>query len=457
MNLGTGSGASSSFSTVVVAGTHSGVGKTSMTLGLIGALRRKGYVVQPFKVGPDFIDPLHHEQASGRVSRNLDGWMLSREANMESFARASADADVAVIEGVMGLFDGSEGKSDRGSTAEMAKILGVPVILVIDASAMARSAAALIHGFAGFDPKTRLAGVILNNVGGSVHADMIREAVADSIPVLGAIPRVPDLVMKERHLGLNLPHEVPTDYITELATLIDRHVDIDGLLEAGRLERPSYPAKLRPAPNGPRVRIGVARDEAFCFYYAENLEMLEGSGAELVEFSPLRDPLPDDVSGLYIGGGYPELHASLLAENDAVMGSIREFAEAGGPIYAECGGLMYLAHTLELDGRSYPFCGVFPFSTRMPGGLTLAYVQIETTGGLFGAGLSARGHVFHHSEMAEEPATERCFDVLTTRGGESKEGYQVGNVLASYAHLHFASQPRIPEAFVARCRTYRSA
>src|SRR5207302_1481710 len=230
------------------------------------------------------------------------GSRLSCAGTLQSFARAAWDAGVAVIEGVMGAFDGREGKSERGITAEMAKILGVPVILVIDASAMPRSAAALIHGFAGFDPKTRLAGVILNNVGGSVHADMIREAVADSIPVLGAIPRVPDLAMKERHLGLNLPHEVRIDYITEFATLIDRHVDIDGLLEAGRLDRPSHTANLLPTSNGPRVRIGVARDEAFCFYYAENLEMLEESGAELVEFSPLRDPLPDDVSGLYIGG-----------------------------------------------------------------------------------------------------------------------------------------------------------
>lgn len=431
------------------------MGKTSVTLGLIGALRREGHAVQPFKVGPDFIDPLHHHQASGRASRNLDGWMLDAEANRQIFARASADADVAVIEGVMGLFDGSEGKSDRGSTAEMAKILGTPVILVIDASAMARSAGAVVHGFAHYDPETRVAGVILNNVGGSVHADMIREAVDDSIPVLGAIPHAPELALKERHLGLTLPHEAPIDYIAELATLIRDHVDVPAVLEAGRIERPSHEATRRPATNASRVRIGVARDEAFCFYYADNLEMLEASGAELVEFSPLRDPLPGELSGLYIGGGYPELHASTLAENGGVMKSIRDFAAAGGPIYAECGGLMYLACTLELDGKSVPLCGVFPFSTRMPGGFTMSYVGIETTGGLFGAGRVARGHLFHHSEMTEEPTVARCFDVSTTQGAGSKEGYQVGNALASYIHLHFASQPQIPEAFVALCRAYQ--
>lgn len=456
MNLGKGSGAESPFSAVVVAGSHSGVGKTSIALGLIGALRRDGYIVQPFKVGPDFIDPLHHQQASGRESRNLDGWMLDAEENRQIFARASADADVAIIEGVMGLFDGSEGKSDRGSTAEMAKILGAPVILVIDASAMARSAGALIHGFARFDPETRVSGVILNNVGGSVHADMIREAVDDSIPVLGAIPHVPELALKERHLGLSLPNEAPVDYIADLATLIADHVDVGALMEAGLLERPAHPARRRPPTNHPRVRIGVARDEAFCFYYADNLELLEASGAELVQFSPLRDPLPAQLGGLYIGGGYPELHASVLAENDGVLKSIRDFAAAGGPIYAECGGLMYLARTLQLDGQSFPLCGVFPFSTRMPGGLTMSYVQIETTGGLFGAGHSARGHLFHHSEMTGEPPAARCFDVSTTRGAASKEGYQVNNALASYIHLHFASRPQIPEAFVARCRAYQA-
>ena len=439
---------------IAVAGTHSGVGKT-VTLGLIAALRRRGLTVQPFKVGPDFIDPLHHQRASGRASRNLDGWMLSPDSNLQRFARATADADVAVIEGVMGLFDGSDSKSDSGSTAEMAKLLRLPVILVIDASAMARSAAALIHGFASFDPDLRIGGVILNNVGGAVHADMIRDAVAGAVPILGALPRAADLVMPERHLGLHLPHEAREDYVEQLATLIEKHVDLDQLLQASRRDRPTLP----PAAAATRstVRIGLARDEAFCFYYADNLELLEQAGAELVEFSPINDPLPDGLDGLYIGGGYPELHAAGLAGNTATTGAIREFAATGGPIYAECGGLMYLADTLELDGATYALCGVLPLSTRMPAPLKIAYVEINTTGGLFGRGNTARGHLFHHSEISGEPRATRCYDVQTSHGDQIEDGYQIGNVLASYVHLHFASEPALATAFVDRCQNFRAA
>jgi cobyrinic acid a,c-diamide synthase len=447
--------AASPLSAMVVAGTHSGVGKTSVTLGLIGALRRRGLVVQPFKVGPDFIDPLHHRHASGRVSRNLDGWMLSPETNLERFARATADADVAVIEGVMGLFDGSEGKSDRGSTAEMAKFLQLPVVLVIDASAMARSAAALIHGYATFDPALRVAGVILNNVGGDVHADMIRDAVDGAVPILGALPHSADLVVPERHLGLHLPNETREDYVERLTTLVEKHVDLDPLLEAGFIER--TPAPPEPAASAPTVRLGVARDAAFCFYYADNLELLEQAGAELVEFSPIDDPLPTELDGLYIGGGYPELHAAKLAANTGTREAIRDFAAAGGPIFAECGGLMYLAENLQLDEATYPLCGVLPFDTKMPSPLKIAYVEIDTLGGLFGPGHSARGHLFHHSEISGEPASSRCYHLRTSRGDETEEGYSLGNVLASYAHLHFASEPTLAPAFLERCREFRAA
>jgi cobyrinic acid a,c-diamide synthase len=438
---------------VLIAGTHSGVGKTSVALGLIGALRSRGLAVQPFKIGPDFIDPLHHAHAAGRASRNLDGWMLEPATNRQRFAAATADADAAVIEGVMGLFDGSEGSSERGSSAEMAKLLGLPVTVVLDAGAMARSAAALIHGFASFDPGLRIAGVILNNVGSDAHAQMIREAVDGSVPILGALPRVPDLVVPERHLGLHLPHEARRDYVQRLASLVEAHIDIDDLLEAGRIERPAPPPAA--ARTATRARVGLARDEAFCFYYAENLELLQRAGAELVEFSPIADPLPDDLDGLYIGGGYPELHAAELAANIGATQAIRDFCERGGPVYAECGGLMYLGDALRLDGSEHELCGGLPLSTAMPARLSIDYVEIGTTGGLFGSGRTARGHLFHHSEIIDEPDVDRCYRVRTAQGAAGDEGYSRGNVLASYIHLHFSSAPELPAAFVDRCQAFR--
>lgn len=438
------------FSAIVVAGTHSGVGKTTVTLGLIRALRDRGLTVQSFKVGPDFIDPLHHQQASGRTGLNLDTWMLDPEANRRRFALATADADVAVIEGVMGLFDGSEGGSDRGSAAEVAKLLDAPVLLVVDAGAMARSAAAVIHGFTTFDTALRTAGVILNNVGGEAHAEMIGEAVDGAVPILGALPRDPELVMPERHLGLHLPHEARADYVERLGRLVEAHLDLDGVLATGATGRPvAANGKLERTDR--LVRIGVARDEAFCFYYADNLELLARAGAELVEFSPLRDELPADLDGLYFGGGYPELHAAELAANERTREAVRDFAGNGRPIYAECGGLMYLAESLELEDGTYPLCGVLPFSTRMPAPLQIAYVEIETQGGLLGSGHRARGHVFHHSEIVGEAPESRFYKMRTSRGDESDEGYGAGNVLASYAHLHFASDPTIAPALVGEC------
>jgi cobyrinic acid a,c-diamide synthase len=421
-------------------------------MGLIGALRRRGLAVQPFKVGPDFIDPLHHQEASGRASRNLDGWMLEPDTNLDRFSRATSDADVAVIEGVMGLYDGSEGKSDRGSTAEMARLLQLPVVLVVDASAVARSAAAMIHGYVSFDPGLRVAGVILNNVGGEAHARLIRDAVGGRVAIFGALPRAADLVIPERHLGLHLPHEARRDYVAQFASLVEQHVDIDQLLRCTVSERRQVAPP--PAAATSRVRVGIARDEAFCFYYADNLELLERAGAELVEFSPIRDPLPDALDGLYIGGGYPELHAAELAGNVAAREGIREFAAGGGPIYAECGGLMYLAERLELGESTHPLCGVLPFSTRMPAPLKIAYVEISTTGGLFGSGRTARGHLFHRSEISGEPASTRCYQMVTSLGERADEGYQEGSVLASYAHLHFASEPGLAGAFLHRCEEF---
>jgi cobyrinic acid a,c-diamide synthase len=290
---------------------------------------------------------------------------------------------------------------------------------------------------------------ILNNVGGDAHTEMIREAVAGRIPIIGSLTRQDNLVVPERHLGLHLPHEARTDYVDQLADLVEHHVDLDALVANGRTERLSAPTETDPRSR--RVRVAIARDEAFCFYYTDNLELLERAGAELVPFSPISEPLPDNIDGIYLGGGYPELHAQQLADNDATRNAIRQFAANGGPVYAECGGLMYLAQTLELDDTSHPMCGVLPFSTKMPAGLTLSYVEITTTEGLFGGGQTARGHLFHHSAIAGQPDGSRCYQITTSRGDTIEEGYTIRNVLASYAHLHFASNPTVAEAFVERC------
>jgi cobyrinic acid a,c-diamide synthase len=303
-----------------------------------------------------------------------------------------------------------------------------------------------------FDPDLRVAGVILNNVGGDAHAQMIRDAVGGMVPIVGALPRVADLVVPERHLGLHLPHEASEDHVARLAALVEQHVDLDLLLRVSATDRPSVPPPV-PARK-PVARIGVARDEAFCFYYSDNLELLEQAGAELTEFSPLRDSLPGGLDGIYLGGGYPELHAAELAANAGVRAAIRERARDGMPMYGECGGLMYLGEVLEADGTKYPMCGVLALGSRIPAGLKLSYVEITTTGGLFGPGHTARGHVFHHSELDREPRIESCYRVMTNGREQPREGYCSGNVLASYAHLHFGSDPNLASSFVARCAQY---
>ena len=449
---------------LVIAGTQSGVGKTTVTLGLLAALRRRGLVVQPFKVGPDFIDPGHHTRAAGRVSRNLDGWMLSREANAALFCRQARGADVAVVEGVMGLFDGYDGSSDAGSTAQMAKWLGLPVLLVVDARAMARSAAALVHGFASFDPDLSLAGVIFNRIGSPTHLEYLQQGLAalQGVRGFGGLPRDPELAIPERHLGLATTEDHPLGeaYLTHLADWLEAHLDLDGLLEA--LPQLTLPEEQTPAVVAPAVRLGVARDRAFCFYYPENLELLAEAGAELVPFSPLDDrELPPGLHGLYLGGGYPELYAGPLAANAGLRQAVYDFAAAGLPIYAECGGLMYLAQEIrDLEGQAHPMAGVFPFTVRMlPRLKALGYREVTlAAAGLLGpAGTRARGHEFHYSEMVGEPVgVARLYRVTPRKGGEAvAEGYCAGNVLASYVHLHFGSNPEVARSLVASCRAYK--
>ncbi|KAH7623555.1 hypothetical protein Ndes2526B_g02000 [Nannochloris sp. 'desiccata'] len=642
---------------LVVAGTTSGVGKTSISVGLMAALRDRGLTVQAFKVGPDFIDPMHHEAATGRPSINLDGWMLTQKQCLETFHRHTADADIAIVEGVMGLFDGRDGTTEAGSTSQMAKWLGAPVLLVLDCSAVARSAAAIVKGYQEFDKELRLGALLFNKVGGVAHTKWLSDALTSAaltLPLLGGIPKDDGVVLQERYLGLHMPSDptMPSNLIHNLATLVRNHVDLDQVLElassatgAGQCsnhavqvaeivkkkessgkeeeekeeevvlapespppvtespgkhastvvsvaeeagvvqevfevvaavekERPgslssttdnshkskrkkkkgkqqqkaasitaassaptpatvsdsieiedsaattpsggdpgdkraaiehvveisgeaaverlsSYPLPSLEAAisNNPEpIRIAVARDAAFCFYYHDNLTLLEQAGAELVYFSPLIDPLPPAVAGVYLGGGYPERHAGELAENKALRAGLKAFADAGGVIYAECGGLLYLSASIQPKGDApQPTVGVFPFKAVLPPGkYVMGYVEVEVTSAcpLFPAGIKARGHVHHASELLEEHHVGGVGN-SNSIGGEGEgvigdeqkthivgapwrtgyishpqvpgapvapEGFTCGNVLASYVHLHFGGCPELATALVEKCR-----
>lgn len=444
---------------LVIAGTGTGVGKTTVTLGLLEVLRRRGLRVQAFKVGPDFIDPGFHQLLTGRPSYTLDGWMCGQEGVLATVARHAADADLALIEGVMGCFDGVGPTDERGSTAEIAKWLGVPVVLVVDAGAVARSMAAVVLGFERFDPALRIAAVIANRVGGEAHAALVREAVRRSCraPVVGVLPNDPSIALPERHLGLVTAREgvLGPERRSRLGALVERSVRLDTLLSLAAPLALGAP----PAPAGPpaiRARVGVAQDPAFSFYYPENLERLQAAGAELVAWSPLEDRGLPEVDGLYFGGGYPELHAARLAANEPVRRAVAAFAASGRPVYAECGGLMYLAERLEdPEGRLHPMVGLLPATVRLtPPRLTLGYVEVQalvdTPLGL--AGTRARGHEFHvsHLEAAEAPF-RRAWRVVDPTGAGRDEGFVVGASLLSYVHLHFGSNPALAEHFVSAC------
>jgi cobyrinic acid a,c-diamide synthase len=451
---------------LVIGGVASGVGKTTVTLGLLEAFRRRGLTVQAFKVGPDFIDPGFHEIVTGRGSYNLDGWMCGREHALATVARHAADADIALVEGVMGCFDGIDGTSEDGSTVQMAKWLGAPLVLVLDARAQARSAAAVVLGFEQYDPQLSLAAVIANRVGGETHAAWIREAVTARCraKVLGAIPRDEGIALTERHLGLVTAGEggLTADKRTRLASLVERSIDLDGLLKlATPVQMPDTAAPVRTSAIAPRARIGVAHDVAFCFYYRDNLTLLEAAGAELVYWSPLVDVSLPPVDGLYFGGGYPELHGAALGANKAMLDAVRSFAAEGRPIYGECGGLMYLADAIEdFDGATHTMVGLLPSTVRMrPRRLSLGYTEVtlQADSPFGGIGGVARGHEFHYSSLDPVPSSiARVYSLRRRRGEERPEGYRVGNALVSYIHLHFASNPDFARSFVRACAAPRS-
>jgi cobyrinic acid a,c-diamide synthase len=446
---------------LVIAGTHSGVGKTSISLGIMSAMKSRGLRVQPFKVGPDYLDPCWHRLATGRASYNLDTWMLTPEYVQRLFRQKTRDADIAIIEGVMGLFDGASTTALQGSTAEISRLLNAPILLVADAAGVARSFAATVKGFSEFETGCRIAAAIANFCGSERHASMLQEALsaAGLCGLAGWFPSAAFPELPSRHLGLRPPGlDSASEPVTDvLGRAIEKQIDIDALYrlagQSSTLDMNCMPDLLESDPaHNPECRgtVAVAMDDAFSFYYPDNLELLNQLGIRTLPFSPLRDAeLPAKIDGLYLGGGYPEAHARQLSANTGMLRSIARFAESNRPIYAECGGMMYLASAIvDGDGQSWPMVGLLPFATRMLNRCKrLGYVTTtlaEET--LFGPpGTQLRGHEFHYSEIIEPfDLNQWCqpYILRDSRGtSERPGGFARNNVLAGYIHHHFHSNP----------------
>jgi cobyrinic acid a,c-diamide synthase len=453
---------------IIIAGTHSGCGKTTVTLGLMAALRKRGLTVQPFKTGPDFIDAGLHRLVTERQSRNLDLWMCSNDVVINTFRNHTQDVDIAVIEGVMGMYDG------EASTARLAEVLGVPVILVVDAYGMAESAGAVVKGFieyghshSGIAPNhdinscalggVNIGGVIFNRVASETHYERLKASVRD-VPVVGYLPRDLHFEIPHRHLGLMIAEELPIaeESIRMLADTMLAHVDISRILAIAAHNNPRIGSNVKSSVTLetkllPHFKIGVAYDQAFCFYYEDNLDLLRDAGADIVRFSPLAErEIPADVGALYLGGGYPELHAEALSKNSSMIASIQAWCDTGKPLYAECGGLMYLCRSLhDFDGNVYPMVDVFPFETRMTQKPTLGYREIILNEDciLGNAGETCRGHEFHYSEIIDS-AVGTVYSLHDHRGNPlPSEGFRRKNTLASYVHVHFGSNRNIADQF----------
>ena len=456
---------------LVIAGERSGVGKTTVTLTLLASLCRRHLAVQSFKVGPDYIDPMFHQHVTGRPCRNLDPVLTSEAYVQQCFARHTQGVDYALVEGVMGLFDGATGTDSVASTAHVAHLLQLAVVLVIDCSRLSRSVAAIAHGYRSFDPRITLAGVVLNRVGSDRHLQMLQDALEPlNLPILGVLRRQDNITIPDRHLGL-----VPTAEITQLDTLIDRLAQLgDSCFDWERLlpllrragEQGSKGARENFSPlhlcTSAPLRVAVARDRAFSFYYPDNLEMLVDLGAELVFWSPLADQaLPENVQGLYLGGGFPEVFAQQLFQNCLAREAVWGALQSGMPTHAECGGLMYLCQQIvDFDGNSWPMVGAIPTTAVMDSRLTLGYRQATALqdSPLLSAGAVVWGHEFHRSRLSEMP-TKPLFQ---TRGYDPQssatlEGWRAHHVHASYIHLHFGGHSEIPNRFLQHCDRFRQS
>jgi cobyrinic acid a,c-diamide synthase len=449
---------------LLLAGTHSGVGKTTLTSGLIAALNRRGLLVQPFKVGPDYIDPSYHSLAAGRTCRNLDAWLVPPAQVQAIFDRATQDCDLAMIEGVMGLFDGFGYDDEQGSTAEMAKLLWAPVVVIVDAAKLARSAGALAAGYVNFDRELSIAGFIVNRVGSPRHGQGVARAIerATGKPVFGWLPREARLTVPERHLGL-----VPTvepgawhPFLAAAGDLVEQHLDVDRLLDIARQAAPLEPVARPPLlskrkGDAERIRIAVARDAAFQFTYPENLELMTEAGAEIAFFSPLADAsLPEGTAAIVLSGGFPEVYARDLAANAPLRESIVAAHRAGMPIYAECGGLMYLTEAvIDQEGCEHEMVGLLPGRSRMTPKLTLGYRLAEAASDswLFRRGETVRGHEFHYSIWQDRPLDVPAALRLLPRDGDGEaksDGACVQNLWASYVHLHFVARPELARRLI---------
>ncbi|MFE9179190.1 cobyrinate a,c-diamide synthase [Streptomyces sp. NPDC007126] len=451
---------------LVIAAPSSGSGKTTVATGLMAALAGRGLAVSPHKVGPDYIDPGYHALATGRVGRNLDAYLCGPELVGPLFLHGARGCDIAVVEGVMGLYDGAAGEGELASTAQVAKLLRAPVVLVVDASSQSRSVAALVHGFVSWDPEVRIGGVILNKVASDRHEVLLREAVDSvGVPVLGVLRRAPQVDVPARHLGLVPVAErgsEAVDAVTAMGAQVAAGCDLEALVglarAAGPLPGGSAPWTPGPVPThhptrwdkGSPQRVAVAGGAAFTFSYAEHSELLAAAGAEVVTFDPLRDEeLPEGTAGLVIGGGFPEVYAAELSANEPLRKSVAELALSGAPVAAECAGLLYLCR--ELDGL--PMCGVLDASARMSERLTLGYrdAVAVSDSALAGAGTRMRGHEFHRTVVEPGAGAAPAWGM---RAPERRvEGFVERGVHASYLHTHWAAEPGVARRFVERCRT----
>lgn len=445
---------------LVIAGTGSNVGKTTVTIGIMSALKKLGHDVQGFKCGPDYIDPSYHTAVTGRASRNLDSWMLPTDAVLDTFIHGSNGADISIIEGVMGFYDGKSPENNEGSTAEISIMTHSPVLLVVDCANMARSAAAIVKGFQLLDDTVQIAGVIVNNVGSEGHFQLVKTAVEQEcdIPVIGYLERTLDISIPERHLGL-IPANEREDLealLDRLGTLILKTVDMDQLLEIAIAEpiKAKQGLSIFSKRKEKMVKIAVAKDEAFQFYYPENIELLEANGAEIVYFSPLHDDvLPNGIDGLYLGGGYPDLFASSLSEQHKMKASIKTAIENGLPTLAEGGGFLYLATHFDDGDKHHEMVGVIPGTFKKTQRLVaFGYREIKGQQGHFLLKDDiARGHTFHYDAFeTEEKDIPYAYETTGTRG-KTKEGYLIHHLVASHTYLHFASCPNIVLNWIEKC------